>query len=369
MENDIRLWMVAISATVAALVALAALSWKIAKDLRQSAKDKYLVEAVESGLQLLQRIAKAMPDTPMERGNTVSLEFLTEGISLPTRRHKQLCYALYEAGRAQFDAKPNNRRGIIEQAQREMATLGQNISSAELDAAESLGAARAWLLKEENGEVTGDIGNLSAKAQLYARYKTIEIENLLSLERDLSKKIPITDYTEVKKRIAEGTSLAQVRDDLPIPWQKIRDIPWPMPESRAKPTKPVYVPVTLVTVDGVSEDDKAERDGEWIVSYKLGIVHPYSDMVPHYKFRNFNSPPVLSGKRLVITGDAPPEWDTKFWSKGGYLDQVFLRTARGEDPWTLRRKQLRSRIQMTAMAISSTFFLISLLYFLAQRYG
>lgn len=319
--------------------------------------------------QIAQNMANVLPKAPVEIGYTVSLEFLTQDIPLPTKRHKRLCYALYESGRAQFDAKPNNRRGIIEQAQREMATLGQNISSAERDVAESLGIVRAQLPKEENGKVAGDIGNLSVKAQLYARYKTIEVETLLSLERDLSKEIPITDYTEVKKRVAEGASLAQVRDDLPIPWQKILDIPCPMPESRAKPTKPVYVPVTLVTEDGVFKDDKAERDGEWIISDKLGIVHPYSDMVPHYKFRNFNSPPVLSGKRLVITWDAPPEWDTKFWSKGGYLDQVFLRTARGEDPWTLRRKQLRSRIQMTAMAISSTFFLISLLYFLAQRYG
>lgn len=337
---------------------------------RNGSRQKNSVTLVINVNQIAQNMANVLPNAPVEIGYNVSLEFLTQDIPLPTKRHKRLCYALYESGRAQFDAEPNNRMGIIEQAQRKMAMLGQNISSAERDAAESLGTTRARLPKEETGRVTGDIGNLSAEAQLYAWHKTIEVEALLSLARDLAKKIPITDYTEVKRRITEGASLAQVIDDLPIPWQKIRDIPWPMPESRAKPTKPVYVPVTLVTVDGVFDDDKAERDGEWIVSNKLGIVYPYLDMVPHYEFRNLNRPPVLSGKRLVIDREAPPEWDTKFWRKGGYLDQVFLRAARGEDPSTLRRKQFYSRINRIYWGLMlSIAFLIFVFYLIVLIYG
>ena len=205
-----------------------------------------------------------------------------------------------------------------------MAELGSSLSDEELAAAKRLGIAKARLPGEEIVKITEVLGDLSAEAQLYTEHKALEEKTLLSLKRDMGKGIPITDYTAVKKRIAEGASLAQVIDDLPIPWQKIREIPWPMPDYHAKPTKPVYIPVTLITEDGFFKDDKAERDGEWVVSDKLGIVHPLLDVVSHYKFISPTGPPVLVGRRLVITRDAPPEWNTKFWGKGGYLDQVFL---------------------------------------------
>lgn len=328
--------------------------------------NKDLVDVV---LHQSRTIAKLVPNTSADTGNAVSLEFLAKDIPLPKDWHKQLCYALYELGRAQFDAEPNNRNGIIEKAQREMAELGSSLSDEELAAATGLGIAKARSSEEEIVKVTWDLGNLSAKAQLYAEHKAIEEKTLLSLARDMGKGIPITDYTEVKKRIADGASLAQVIDDLPIPWQKIREIPWPMPESHAKPTKPDYIPVTLVTEYGVSEDDKAERDGEWVVSDKLGIVYPLLDMVSHYKFINPTGPPVLAGKRLVITRESPPEWNTKFWGKGGYLDQVFLRASKGEDPKTLRRKQLRSRINRTVLVMGLAFLVLSLAYQIAQRCG
>ena len=349
---------IAVATVLLAIVALAT--------YRQRRGDKDLVDAIRH---LAQIIEKVLPNTSVDTGNTASLEFLAKGIPLPKERHKQLCHDLYDIGRAQFDAEINNRSGIIEEAQREMAELGASLSDEELAAAKELGIAKARSTEEEILKVAEALGNLSAKAQLYAEHKTIKEKTLLSLARDMGKEIPITDYTAVKKRIAEGASLAQVIDDLPLPWQKIREIPWPMLESRVRPTKPAYIPVTLVTEYGVSEDDKAERDGEWVVSDKLGIVYPLLDLVPHYKFINLTGPPVLVGKRLVITRDAPPEWETKFWGKGGYLDQVFLRASRGEDPKTLRRKQLNSRIQRTVLVTGLVFFFLSLAYSIAQRYG
>lgn len=319
--------------------------------------------------QLAKSIEKVLPNTSVDTGNNVSLEFLAKDIPLPEKRHKQLCYALYDSGRAQFEVAINNRNGIIEKAQREMAELGSSLSDEELAAAKKLGIAKARSPEAEIVKVAWDLGNLLAKAQLYAEHKTIKEKTLLSLARDMGKGIPITDYTEVKKRLAEGASLAQVIDDLPIPWQKIREIPWPMPYSHAKPTKPDYISVIKITEEGVSEDNKAERDGEWVVSDKLDIVYPLLDMVPHYKFINPTGPPVLAGKSLVITRDAPPEWETKLWGKGGYLDQVFLRAAKGEDPKTLRRKQLNSRIQWAFLVTGLVFFFLSLAYSLVQRYG
>lgn len=204
-----------------------------------------------------------------------SLDFLCEGISLPTKWHKLMCRNFYEIGRLQFDAEPNNRNGIIEEARQKMAEIGSKICDAECKEAERFGIAISRSSGEEPENVERETGKLSAAAQLYAWHKAKEQETLLSLSRDLGKNIAITDYTEVKNRIADGAPLSEVIDDLPVLWQKIREIPWPQPETRIEPAKLVYVPVTKITGHEVLNDEKAVLDGEWIVSHKLGIVYPY----------------------------------------------------------------------------------------------
>ena len=78
----------------------------------------------------------------------------------------------------------------------------------------------------------------------------------------------------------------------------------------------------------------------------------------------------MIGRRVVVVGDYfPPEWATKFWGKGGYLDQVYLRVARGEDPLAMRQKRFFSRVMRVYWVVILTLaFLIFLLRSVAQIY-
>ena len=83
---------------------------------------------------------------------------------------------------------------------------------------------------------------------------------------------------------------------------------------------------------GLLEDKRAERDGDWIISDKYDMIVPYQDPISRYELVEEGKPPVQRGKVIVITQNASSEWDTKFWGRGGHLDQVYMRAKAGQAP-------------------------------------
>ena len=270
------------------------------------------------------------------------LDLLTTGMRLYSRQERSLCKRLYEIGKRQFDHRVNNRNYILQDARQKMAEIRRSENMEDIREAELLGIQLARMDDENSDEIGRRLEMLPASTRMYAMYKKIEEETALSIARDLEKGIPVTDYTEVKERMAAGASLPKVFEDLPIPWQKIREIPWPERHRKTKPQSPIYIPTTIHHADlGLLHDKKAELDGEWLISHKYDIVYPYLGPTSVYKF--IGDPPHLAkvGEKYVIASDYPPEWETKLWRRGGYLDEVFERATRGEDPFSLRRRRLR----------------------------
>ena len=277
------------------------------------------------------------------------LDFLISGMWFRSKREARLCKSLYDIGKKQFDHSVNNRSGAIRGARQSMADLRKIMAADDIRGAETLGIELARADSSKLAEVERRLEETPANTRLYAMHKKTEEETTLSIARDLEKGIPVTDYTEVKDLMAAGaSSLSEVFGELPIPWQKIREIPWPGSESIATARKPIYIPTSIHHAKlGLLYDKKAEPDGDWIVSHKYGVVYPYLGPTSVYEFRG--EPPhfVKVREEYVITSDDyPPEWDTKLWGKGGYLDEALERAARGEDPPTLRHRRLRRRIRL-----------------------
>ena len=302
-----------------------------------------------------------------EKAEVVTLlDYLTQGMTFKTGQEKRFVRRLFELGLGQFDAKPNNRYGIIEFAQREMTALRPEISQQELIRAESVGAEKARLsalypnpAKSRAAKLEQDFLNLSAKARQYAIYKATAESADLSLARDLSAGIPITDYSEVKKRIAEQAPLREVIRELPMPWQRIRFLQWPEPTTKATPIAPRYTPLTIITDENrVINDAKAVIDGEWVISKRHGMVLPYLGQVPEYELVKNGQAPAIKGARVVITDDGPPEWDTKFWRSGGYLDQRIEKAIREEDWPTYQKRRMRQLANSICLLIGLSALMI-----------
>ena len=281
-------------------------------------------------------------EASLQQSDVTLLDYLTSGMPLKRKIHRELCHGYYKIGLREFDHPSNNRYGLIEKTRQDMDALRDGISSEELERAEGLGIEKARASEKDLPKINMGIGRLSSAAQIYASHAATEEELKLSIARDIGLGIPITDYTEVKNRLAERPPLSQVINDLPIPWQKIRDLPWPSPhtETKVASRKPVRVPVRLYYADGrIEEDQKAEKDGEWIISKKLGIIYPYLGMADFFEWKNPNFPPMKTGEIVAIDSDWPPEWDTKLLGKGGYLDQILERAERGDIPHSFRPSQ------------------------------
>ena len=291
------------------------------------------------------------------------LNYLTAGVPIITKKERYLAAQLFKSGQAQFNVDVNNRYGFLDENSQLISDLRPEIGEEEARLADALGALQAKGSFDDALTINSLIGRLSDRAQIYFLLKVQEQGILRSLMRDVALDIEITDYTEVKGRISAGAPVAQVIDDLPVPWQAIRQIPWPQGWQKVNPVEPAFVELEVYTIDGgLLKDSRAILDGEWIVSRKLDIVTPFEGFTNVYRLMEHNSPPTFVGQKVVITSDPSPEWETKFWGKDGYMDQVFRRAARGEDWETYRSEQIHKRRQLFLALSGVLLVAVSILY-------
>ena len=270
-----------------------------------------------------------------------TLEQLTEGIPMDAKTRGQ-AQLLYDIGLKQYNHYVNNRGGVIKDAQRELAVLADRLSETEIASADGVGRfLDAAKTPVELEAVRVQYQNLSAVAQTYAQRKRLEIHAQRSIARDLQTGTPRTDYTSVKGQIAAGSAtLRSIMSELPVVWQYLQTINDRVitPKVAGRPPKREFFHATFFTRDlGVLEDQRAERDGKWLVSNKHDMIAPFQPPVPVYTHQRPNRPPVQTGNTIVIDKDPTSEWDTEFWRQEGYLDQVFLRAKEGRAPDQLRR--------------------------------
>ena len=171
----------------------------------------------------------------------------------------------------------------------------------------------------------------------------------------MEKNVPRTDYTALKARIASGAvTLDAVMSELPIPWQEIRSLNnrTKRPKVTGKPPRRTFFHVEFMTTTGLFEDRHAEKDGDWIISSKHGLMAPFREPIPIYEQREEGKPPVRKGEVIVISQDPSSEWDTEFWRQGGRLDQVYQRAKKGESPEQLRIAYRRQIIRRLGWALA-----------------
>ena len=177
---------------------------------------------------------------------------------------------------------------------------------------------------------------------------------------DLALGIPLTDFREVKKALRDETPPAHILDQLPLAWRMIRTINDPRPQRRAfqQSIRPTRIQLTVHTESGLKEDDQAELDEDWVISEKLDMLLPFTGIVPVYEHIAEGKPPILKDRRMIYTGHEPPGSESKLWTRGGYLDRMLDRAARGEHPTQLRREARRKRILLAIHLVSLAFLVI-----------
>ena len=225
---------------------------------------------------------------------------------------------------------------------------------------------------EQKAEVQQRYNHLSPQAQIYALHKRNEIEALRRVARDLETNTPRMDYTCVKAGIASGNvSLDSLLSELPIFWQRIRTLNERVdgPRFRGRPPKRELLHVLfMMREQGLLEDKRAERDGDWIISKKHNMMVPYQDPIPQYALLEEGMSPVLKGMVVVINQDPSSEWETEFWRKGGRIDQLYLRSRRGESPEQLRSAYKRRLIRRTGWAFAGLMIIVNIALFIANGF-
>ena len=301
-----------------------------------------------------------------------ALKQLTEGMELVGKK-LGLAEILYEQGLEKFNHFVNNRRGVIEEAHRKTEELASRLTEAESSEAEEIGESLATLNRgEQRAETENTLQKLSPLGRQYAQYKRWETEAQVRIANDLEKNVPITDYTSVKARIASGEAqLESMMTELPLPWQRIRALNDRIdrPEPKEKPPKRKFVHVQFITADGRwLEDEKAERDGDWVISHKHGCVAPYQDPTEMLEYTAGDKPAVPTGKRTIIYDTDPsPEWETELWRQGGFLDQMYMRHLQGRSPEQLRSTHRRRLIRKISWAALGVIVLVELVVWVSNN--
>ncbi len=293
-----------------------------------------------------------------------TLQQLTRGMELDAKR-QGLAESLYAVGLEQFNHYVNNRDGVIAESHREMESLAKQLSQQEVSQAEcvehSLAVARG---EEQLAVAEAQFKQLPPQAQTYVRHKQREIDAQRRIDRDLEKNIPRTDYTSIRTRIASGdVSLDSILSELPISWQDIRNLNNKVERRRIirKPPKREFLHLRLKTQRGLFEDERAEKDGDWIVSAKHDIMVPFPDPVPLDHQLAEDAPGVRVGEVVVITYDPSSEWDTEFWRQHGRLDQLYLRTKNGLAPEQLRRAYRRRQIKRVGWIVAGSVLAVDII--------
>ena len=292
-----------------------------------------------------------------------TLPQLTDGMGLDSKG-LGIAEGLYETGLAQFNHYVNNRDGVIQRSRHYMAKLANCLSQSDVALAERIGTSMAADCTDDHkAAVQSQYDDLSPQAQIYAQHKRLELNALRRNARDLEKNVPRTDYTSVKARIASGTvSLDAVTSELPIHWQAIRSLNDRVerPKEGGRPPKREFLHLSLMTTTGLLEDNRAEKDGDWIISDKHGVMVPYQEPIPIFELRAEGMPPVQKVEIVAISQDPTSEWDTEFWRRGGRLDQVYLRSKNGQSPKQLRSAYRRRIIRNVGWAFAGAIAVVDI---------
>ena len=294
-----------------------------------------------------------------------TLQQLIEGIEIDARR-MGLAESLYDTGLEQFNRYVNNRDGVIQDSRREMANLAHSLIGSDLSLAESVGIELAAAANHEERAATQvRYEGLGPQAQIYVQNKRRELEALDTIARDLEKNVPRTDYTSVKERIASGdVSLDSITSELPVPWQSIRALNSKVerPKITEKPPPRTFLHVEFLTRDqGILEDKRAERDGDWIISDRHNMEVPYQEPTRLFKFVHHGKPPVQTGEKIIIDQDPSSEWETEFWRQLGRLDQVYLRARAGRSPEQLRSAYRKRQINRVGWIVAGVILIVDII--------
>ena len=259
--------------------------------------------------------------------------------------------ALYELGLEQYNHPVNNRDGVIAEARNEMQSLATRITRAEIETAQSVGIAMADGDEGELSETQQQYDAMSPDAKTYAEQKQVEHSTRASILNDLRKRVPGTDFTEVKALVASGdTPLDAVMSQFPLPWQDLRRVNQ-LPSERpvmSKPPKPEFVHAMFLTPGGtIALDKHAEKDGKWVRSDKHKMMAPYPKPLTVMRRRHGDFVP--TDKSMVVVGPSiSPEWLTEAWREDGYFDEQYRRAREGRLPEQVRAYYQRRRI-LTAL--------------------
>ena len=350
-----------ITLLAAAAVVVAVLAWRFPK---RSDPD--------SGAGASQRIVYGRSESPTIHATSgvPTLQQLTEGMELSPKA-MGLAERLYEGGLAQFVHDVNNRDGIIEESRRNMTELASSLSTPEVSQAEEAGVALAESNNAAAQQAAKDrTRDLTLDGRKYAQHKCREHDAQIRITRDLEKGVPRTDYTAVRRLIAEGSAtLDSIISDLPIQWQAIRALNDKVdrPDTIRKPPRREFLHVMFITSDmGILEDRKAERDGNWIISNRHNMVVPYRDPIPLLEFRHPNQRPVPAGEMIVIDDEPGSEWDTELWRQGGYMDQVYLRARSGTSPDQLRRAYRKRQLKILSWVVAGALVLANIVVWVVR---
>ena len=290
-------------------------------------------------------------------------EYLTSDLELSPKARKA-CAGLYNIGWEQLNRPTNNRERALEDAETHLRSMYGSLTREEVTSAEELGIALASGTDGSSKNIEARLGQLSPEgqgcAQLRATIRRTEQDRAV----DLALGIPLTDYKKVKKALKEGTPPAHILDELPLAWKMIRTISDPRPRNKTfrQAVRPTEIRLTVHTESGPKEDDGAELDEDWVVSDKLDMFLPFTGIVPVYQLVEEGKPPILKDHRMVYTGSDPPGTESKLWTRGGYVDRMLERTARGEHPAQLKREAQRKRVR-SAFFYSSLAFLVATIVF------
>ena len=264
-----------------------------------------------------------------------SFQQLTGDLDLDPKR-LGVAERLYETGLLQYDRPVNNREGVLEESRREMARLASSLSAMEVAQAERIGVELATAASDRRKMLQREYRELPPQVQTYAQHKRREYEVQLTINRDLEKGIPRTDYTRVKTLIASGyMSLEEITSQLPRPWQDPRSLhrQFERPKPAGHVPKRVFVPAVFMTeTQGMLEDKRAERDGNWVISRKHDLKAPYQRLTTVYRWVDAGRLPIPVGQEMLVSHPPSSEWETEFWGKDGHLDQTYLRAKSGQDP-------------------------------------
>ena len=290
-------------------------------------------------------------------------EYLTNDLELSSKARKA-CVSLYNIGWEQLNRPTNNRDEIIEDAEAQLRRIRRSLSTEEVAIAEELGVTFASRSHDGSGDVEFRLGEMSPEVQSYARLRATIRRTEQDKATDLALGIPLTEYREVKRALKEEIPPAHILDRLPLAWRMIRTINDPRPRRKAlgNSVRPTRIRLTVHTESGIEHDDRAELDEDWVISDKLDMLLPFTGIVPVYQMIGEGRDPILKDLRMVYVGHDPPGTESKLWTRGGYVDRMLDRAARGEHPAQLRRESRRKR-RLLVLNVVSLAFLVACIVF------